>query len=137
MLHRFEKFHLITDYIKQKHRETDEYNTQHNIDTSALINGRNLTNIGTLRAYIAAYLRQHPKIHNEMTFLVRQLQPGENGLPLEIYVFSNDQEWANYEAIQADIFDHILAVIPMFELRVFQHPTGHDMHSMFDNRKPN
>src|SRR5690606_38410698 len=85
-----------------------------------------LTNVGTFRAYLVAYLRQHPKIHKEMTFLVRQLPPTEVGLPLEVYVFANDTRWAFYEAIQADIFDHILAIAPEFGLRVFQSPSGHD-----------
>ncbi|MEE9463034.1 MAG: mechanosensitive ion channel family protein, partial [Bacteroidales bacterium] len=76
------------------------------------------------------YLLQHPKIHNDMTFLVRQLQPDEKGLPLEIYVFSNDQAWANYEAIQSDIFDHILAVLPEFDLKVFQNPSGRDFQNL-------
>jgi miniconductance mechanosensitive channel len=126
MLQRYEKFQLITDYIREKCREITEYNQAHGVDTSELINGRNLTNVGTFRAYVAAYLRGHPKVHQGMTFLIRHLPPGEHGLPVEIYVFSNDQEWANYEAIQADIFDHILAVIPQFDLRVFQYPTGSD-----------
>jgi len=126
MLERFEKFQLLTDYLKTKREEIAAYNKEHNIDPSELINGRNLTNIGTFRAYVVAYLKNHPKIHQDMTFLIRHLPPGEHGLPMEIYVFSNDQVWANYEAIQADIFDHILAVIPLFELRVFQRPTGND-----------
>ena len=98
-----------------------------------LINGRNLTNVGTFRAYLEAYLRNHPKIHRNMTFLVRQLQPTDRGLPIEIYVFSNDQAWARYEAIQADIFDHILAVVPLFDLRVFQMPTGADLRTLADS----
>ncbi len=130
MLDRYEKFQLITEYIKSKRMEIAQYNIEHKIDTSELINGRNLTNIGTLRIYVGAYLRHHPKINQEMTFLIRQLQPGEFGLPLEIYVFSNDKDWARYEAIQADIFDHILAVIPLFDLRIFQRPTGHDLLEM-------
>nr|MBN2276562.1 mechanosensitive ion channel [candidate division Zixibacteria bacterium] len=130
MLDRFEKFQLISDYVKNKRREITEYNKTNNFDTSELINGRNLTNIGTFRAYVAAYLRQHPKIHQDMTFLIRHLTPGPNGLPVEIYVFSNDQVWANYEAIQADIFDHILAIVPLFELRMFQNPTGFDFRSI-------
>jgi miniconductance mechanosensitive channel len=88
-----------------------------------LINGRNLTNIGTLRAYIQAYLHNHPRINNEMTFLVRQLESGASGLPIEIYVFTDEKAWANYEAIQSDIFDHILAVVPEFGLKIFQYPT--------------
>jgi len=130
MLERFRKFQLLTDYIDTRSEEIAAYNTKHDIDTSELINGRNMTNVGTFRAYIVAYLHNHPKIHENMTFLVRQLQPTEHGLPIEIYVFSNDQVWANYEAIQADIFDHILAVVPMFDLRVFQQPTGNDLKAI-------
>ena len=104
----------------------DEENRVQKIDTTQIVNGRRLTNVGTFRAYVAAYLRQHPKIHRDMTFLIRQLPPGENGLPIEVYVFTNDTVWANYEAIQADIFDHLLAVMPAFDLRVFQNPTGPD-----------
>ena len=86
-----------------------------------------MTNVGTFRAYLIEYLRRHPKIHNEMTFLVRQLQPTDKGLPIEIYVFSNDQRWVQYEDIQADIFDHIFAALPEFGLRPFQSTTGHDI----------
>jgi miniconductance mechanosensitive channel len=130
MLRRFEKYQLITDYIKQKRTEIAEYNKANDIDTSELINGRNLTNLGTFRAYVAAYLHHHPKIHQGLTFLIRHRPPTEKGLPLEIYVFSNDQVWANYEAIQADIFDHILAVVPMFDLRIFQLPSGYDIKTL-------
>jgi miniconductance mechanosensitive channel len=126
MLQDFAKIQYISEYIEQKKNEVSEYNRGHDVDESSFANGRHLTNIGTFRAYIIAYLKNHPKIHQEMTFLVRQLPPSAHGLPIEIYVFSNDQDWANYEAIQADIFDHILAVIPEFELRVFQEPTGQD-----------
>jgi miniconductance mechanosensitive channel len=126
-LDQYEKIQYLNEYITTRRREVDEYNREHNIDTSVPINGRKLTNIGTFRAYVVGYLRNHPKINQEMTFLIRQLPPGEHGLPIEIYVFSNDQVWANYEAIQADIFDHILAVVPIFGLRVFQLPTGHDV----------
>jgi len=135
MLARFEKFQLISEYIKEKKKEISEYNKKHDIDTSELVNGRNLTNIGTFRAYIVAYLHNHPKIHQSMTFLIRQLSPNDKGLPLEIYVFCNDQEWANYEAIQADIFDHILAVAPRFDLRIFQNPTGSDFRILSDSLK--
>jgi miniconductance mechanosensitive channel len=89
-----------------------------------------MTNLGTFRTYLENYLHKHPKIHQDMTFLVRHLQPTDKGIPLEIYVFSKDQAWANYEAIQADIFDHILAVLPEFGLRVFQNPTGHDFQKL-------
>ena len=86
-----------------------------------------MTNVGTFRAYLIEYLRRHPKIHKEMTFLVRQLQPTEKGLPIEIYVFSSDQRWVQYEDVQADIFDHIFASLPEFGLRPFQIDTGYDV----------
>ena len=130
MLGRYEKYQLITDYIRQRREEIAVYNKEHGIDSSVLVNGRNMTNLGTFRAYVSAYLRNHPKVHKSMTFLIRYLAPGDNGLPLEIYVFSNDQEWAHYEGIQADIFDHILAVLPYFDLRAFQHPTGSDFRRL-------
>ena len=129
MLKRFGRFQLIRDYVSQRQVEVDEENRAQKIDTTQIVNGRRLTNVGTFRAYVAAYLRQHPKIHRDMTFLIRQLPPGENGLPIEVYVFTNDTVWANYEAIQADIFDHLLAVMPAFDLRVFQNPTGADFGS--------
>ena len=97
---------------------------ERNVDASDPLNGRQLTNLGTFRAYAVAYLRNHPKIHQEMTFLVRHLAPTEHGLPIEIYVFSRDQVWSNYEGIQADIFDHILAIAPAFDLRVYPEPNG-------------
>jgi len=130
MIERFSRFEYIADYVQRKKEELARYNINHNVDTTFLVNGRHMTNLGTFRAYVEAYLRNHPMIHRDLTFLVRQLQPGEHGLPLEIYVFSNVQTWAKYEAIQADIFDHILAVIPLFDLRVFQRPTGHDLRSL-------
>lgn len=130
MLEKFRKIQYISEYIERKKEEVARHNKEHKVDTSVLANGRHLTNIGTFRAYIQAYLKNHPKIHRNMTFLIRHLKPTEYGLPVEIYVFSNDQVWANYESIQADIFDHILAVVPEFELRVFQNPTGHDFRTL-------
>jgi miniconductance mechanosensitive channel len=128
------KIKLITEYIAGKQREIEEYNQQHGIDTSVLINGRRQTNVGIFKAYIIAFLRHHPQINRDMTFLVRHLQPGKNGLPIEIYVFSSDKVWANYEAIQADIFDHLLAALPVFDLRIFQTPSGYDFRHI--NRIP-
>jgi miniconductance mechanosensitive channel len=130
MLARFKKFDFIREYIEGKQEEIVEYNKVHESDTSQLINGRRQTNIGVFRAYTVAYLKNNPKIHKNMTFLVRHLEPTSHGLPVQIYVFSNDQAWANYEAIQADIFDHLLAALPEFELRVFQNPTGYDFRSL-------
>ncbi len=130
MLEKFKKIKYISEYVEKKLDEVSEHNRTAGVDESDLINGRHLTNLGTFRAYVAAYLRHHPHVHRGMTFLVRHLQPTETGLPIEIYVFSSDQVWANYEAIQADIFDHILAIIPEFELRVFQNPTGADFRTL-------
>jgi miniconductance mechanosensitive channel len=129
-LERFSRIQYISEYIERKNAELSEYNQEHGVDESSLVNGRKLTNIGTFRAYVEAYLHNHPKIHQNMTFLVRQLAPTDHGLPLEIYVFSNDQVWARYESIQADIFDHFLAAIPAFDLRVFQNPSGADFQSL-------
>jgi len=136
LLQRFKRMYLLQDYIQRKETELREYNQEHDNDASLLINGRHLTNLGTFRAYLEAYLRQHPKIHKDLTFLVRHLPPTSKGLPIEIYVFSNDQEWAHYEAIQADIFDHILASLPLFDLKVFQEPTGTDILSLVETLRP-
>ena len=131
MIGRYSKYNVIANYIKVKLEEVQRFNIENNITDESLINGRSLTNIGTFRAYIEGYLRNHNKIHDEMTFLVRQLSPSANGLPIEIYVFSNDTDWLNYEKIQADIFDHLLAVVSEFELKVFQNPSGSDFKSSF------
>ncbi len=126
MLTRFEKIQYISEYIEKKKDELEAFNKATKVDNASLANGRRMTNIGTFRAYVWAYLQNHPMINRQMTFLIRQLPSAEHGLPIEIYVFSKDKVWANYEAIQADIFDHILAVVPEFDLRVYQNPTGAD-----------
>jgi len=126
MLERYAKIQYISEYIEKTKQELKAFNEAAKVDNASLVNGRRMTNIGTFRAYVRAYLLNHPMINHQMTFLVRQLQPTEYGLPIEIYVFSKDQVWANYEAIQADIFDHILAVLPEFDLRVYQNPSGAD-----------
>lgn len=130
MLGRFKKIQHIREHLERKLEETRRFNEEQGADLSSLVNGRHLTNIGTFRAYVEAYLRNHPDIRQDMTFLVRQLPPVEKGLPLEIYVFSREQRWAYYEAIQADIFDHILAVVGEFDLRVAQLPTGADLRAV-------
>ena len=130
MLERFKRIQLISQYIQNRQEEILVYNKKHQVDESTLVNGRRLTNIGVFRSYVEAYLRQHPMIHKDMTFLIRQLSPSENGLPIEIYVFCKDTNWTAYEAIQADIFDHILAVVPEFDLRVFQEPSGSDFQKI-------
>ena len=124
MIEKFRSFALIKEYIDTKVIEIDKYNIENNFNDASPVNGRSLTNIGTFRAYVECYLRSHAKIHGNMTFLVRQLAPKSDGVPIEIYVFSNDTNWINYEAIQSDIFDHLLAVLPQFELKVFQNLTG-------------
>ena len=126
LLEKFTHFELLKDYIEQKTKEVADHNTSNSINAAELINGRRLTNVGTFRAYIEAYLRNNSKIHPEMTFLIRQLEPTARGLPIQIYVFTNDTDWVRYEGIQADIFDHLLAIIPEFRLKVFQSPTGKD-----------
>lgn len=123
----FRQFHLLRDYVDRKAHELEEYNRKHNPDGDAIVNARRLTNLGMLRAYVTEYLRRHPMIHQELTFLVRQLAPGPTGIPLEIYVFVSDVRWAIYEGVQADVFDHLLAMIPEFGLRVFQQPSGADL----------
>lgn len=127
LLARLQNIQLLQDYLAQKTKEIEEYNAVHNIDSSSLVNGRHLTNLGTFRAYLMAYLRSHPGINQDMILLVRHLQPTTNGLPMEIYVFTKDVGWVQHESVQADIFDHILAVIPQFDLRLFQNPGGHDL----------
>jgi miniconductance mechanosensitive channel len=130
MIDRFRRIDDLKGYIDEKQRELQDWNAEHDIDDSVLVNGRRMTNLGTFRAYLVSYLRNHPMINQDMTFLVRQLPPGANGLPIEIYVFSSDKRWAAYEDIQSDIFDHILAVIPEFDLRVYQHPSGKDVQEV-------
>ena len=133
MIKKFKRIQILRDVIEKKENELDEHNKKYEIDNSVLVNGRRMTNIGVFRAYIGAYLHNHPKINNEMTSMVRQLQPTDKGLPLQIYVFSNDKRWVEYEKIQSDIFDHILAVAPEFDLRVFQNPSGYDVVRLLDS----
>ena len=135
MIERFSKIRYIADYMEKKKKELAEYNTAHQLDDSTPADKRQLTNVGTFRAYVASYLKNHPMINQEMTFLIRQLAPAEHGLPMEIYVFCKDKIWANYEAIQSDIFDHILAVVPEFDLKVFQSPTGSDFKALAGNKQ--
>ncbi len=130
MLDRFKKVQYIREYVSEKLEELSAHNRELHADEALLVNGRHLTNVGVFRAYLERYLRDHPKVHEGMTFLVRQLAPTEHGLPIEIYLFSNDQAWASYEAFQADIFDHVLAVLPLFDLRPFQMPTGADLQQL-------
>lgn len=134
MLAHFDNIALLRDYLARKREELKDANSE--VDPASLANGRRLTNIGTLRAYIEAYLRSRSDINTDLTFLIRQLKPGPNGLPIELYVFSSEKRWIQYEGIQADIFDHILAIIPEFGLRLFQEPSGHDFQAGIHQHSP-
>jgi len=126
----FTRFALLKGYIQDKEQELADYNEGLETEVDADVNRRRLTNIGTFRAYAYNYLKNHPKIHQGMTLIVRQLAPGPEGLPLEIYCFTNTTEWAVYEDIQSDIFDHLLAIVPEFGLRLFQKPAGSDLANL-------
>ncbi len=130
MLARLQKIELLKEYLTSKINEIDSYNSKMNLDFSLTPNGRRITNLGTFRAYLKAYLHNREDIHDGLTFLVRQLEPGTNGLPIEIYVFATTTDWVKYEDIQADIFDHIFAVIKEFNLNIFQNPTGTDIKNL-------
>ena len=110
--------------------EIKKYNEENDCDESSPVNSRRLTNLGTFRAYMAAYLKANKNIHANMTQMVRQLDPGATGIPLEVYAFTSRIDWVIYEGIQSDIFDHIFAVLPEFGLRVYQNPTGHDVREV-------
>lgn len=135
MIERFKDIELIQDYVVRKCKELRAYNSDHAVEESA-VNSRRLTNIGTFRAYLEAYLDQHTGLSDEMTFLVRHLPPSNLGLPIEIYAFCVETDWAKYEAVQADIFDHVLAVLPEFGLRAFQEFTDIELITETpDNRR--
>ena len=123
------KIHLVTEYLERKYNEITAHNKKIGADKSVLINGRNLTNFGVFRKYLDAYLAQNSSVSKELFSMVRQLPPTSKGIPLEIYCFSSNKEWANYEAIMSDIFDHIIAAIPYFDLEVFEEPTGKDLNA--------
>jgi len=127
---RLKRFTLLTDYMQTKQAEIDEWNNRLGESRSDAVNTRRLTNIGTFRAYIQHYLKAHPLIRNDMTMLVRQLAPGSDGLPLEIYCFTNTTAWAAYEGIQSDVFDHLYCILPEFGLRAYQQPSGSDLQNV-------
>lgn len=124
------KVERIKDYVKSRNAEIIDYNKARNVDKQELINGRHLTNIGVFRMYMEAYLSEHPNIAKDQTLMVRQLQPAEIGIPLEIYCFSNDIAWQNYEQIQSNIMDHFLAAVETFNLRVYQNASGADFRGL-------
>lgn len=117
----------------EREKEITEFNKKNKVNRSNLVNGRALTNLGVFRAYIQNYLKNHPGIHKESTLMVRQLEPTENGVPLEVYAFTNTIVWTQYETIQSDIFDHLFAVAPEFGLRIFQNPSGSDLKTALTN----
>ena len=127
MIDKFRKIKLISGYIDRKCSEIEAHNSKLGIEPCEGLNGRTITNIGTFRAYCEAYLQSHPGIHKDMTFLIRQLEPTPEGLPIEIYVFTSDTRWVQYEGIQSDIFDHLFAILPHFGLAPYQSPSGNDL----------
>jgi miniconductance mechanosensitive channel len=124
----------ISQFLKERKKEIDDYNTNNAVDKSVLINGRHMTNIGVFREYAETYLKQNPNINTEMTVIVRQLLATEHGIPLEVYAFSKFKDFDNFEKNAADIFDHLLAAVPFFELEIFQSPSGSDMNMIGVNR---
>lgn len=121
---------LLKPYLDERGAEIAQWNADQGIDASIPGNGRRMTNVGCFRAYVVAYLKANPKIRQDMTFLVRQLAPGPTGLPIQIYVFTATTVWDDYEAIQADLFDHLFAILPHFGLRAYQHPSGADVRAI-------
>ncbi len=130
LLARLKNVQYIQEYLDHKVGELGDWNRERAINEASLVNGRRLTNLGTFRAYVQSYLKNHAEIRQDMTFLVRQLEPSADGVPLQIYVFSKEQRWVPYEGIMGDIFDHLLAVLPEFDLRVFQRPSGADLRQL-------
>lgn len=129
------KIHLIKPFIETRQSDIDAFNQSNQIDTSVLINGRRLTNIGIFRNYIELYLKNHPSIRQDMSLMVRQLTPTEHGLPLEIYCFTNTTDWGAYENIQSDIFDHLFSAAQYFKLDIFQSPSGADFSQVFNGKE--
>lgn len=131
----FKKIHLISDFISHRQSEIEKYNSEHTFDTTALINGRRMTNIGVFRNYVISYLENHPGINQEMTLIVRQQQATALGLPIEIYCFTKSVKWLDYEGVQSDIFDHLFAAASYFGLEIFQSPTGSDIYKSLSEAK--
>ncbi|MDR0694156.1 MAG: mechanosensitive ion channel family protein [Prevotellaceae bacterium] len=137
MLARYRKIQFMDTYIDQKQTEIATFNTAKQVDISTGVNGRRQTNLGIFRAYLQRYLEHHPQLSRDFTLMARQLQPTNSGIPIEIYVFATTTEWVKYEAIQSDIFDHIIAAIPYFDLRIFQNPSWNDYQLMSSGASSN
>lgn len=132
MLQRLKHVHLLTDYLQEKMRDIAYASGENRQDLTVGLNRRRLTNIGTFRAYLLAYLQAHSNIRQDLTVMVRQLEPTSEGLPVEIYAFTRTIKWSEYEEIQSNIFDHVLSILPEFGLRAHEAPTGHDVRSLAD-----
>lgn len=130
MLEKYRKIQLLKDYIDETEAVVHAYNKENGIDNEVLVNGRRQTNLGVFRAYLTAYLKNLPVVNKDLNCMVRHLQPTDHGLPVELYFFSTIKDWIPYEGVQADVFDHVLAIIPEFDLRVFQSPSGADFQKL-------
>ncbi|MCK0132210.1 mechanosensitive ion channel family protein [Flavobacteriaceae bacterium F08102] len=126
-LKRFSKIQLIANYIQHRQKDINHYNEVNNADKSVIVNGRNQTNLGLFRKYCDLYLHKHPAVNKEMMIMTRHLSPTKEGIPLEIYTFSKDKEWLNYEHIMADIFEHLIAALSFFDLELYQAPSSKDL----------
>lgn len=129
-IEKYKKITLVSSFLEHREKDNDLFNKTHDIENSLLINGKNQTNLGVFRKYIDAYLNENPAVNKNMFLMVRHLPPTEKGIPLEVYCFSKDKQWVNYEHIQADIFDHLLASAPYFDLEVFEFPSGNDLSEL-------
>lgn len=135
MLEKYRKIQLLAGYVEGTEQVIREYNKEHDIDNSILVNGRRQTNLGVFRAYLTAYLKSLPEVNQELTCMVRQLQPTDHGIPMELYFFCSNKLWVPYEGVQSDVFDHVLAIIPEFDLQVFQSPSGRDFQKAFASQE--
>ena len=131
----YKKYNLLTEFVTQRQQEIEKYNAEYGVDTTQLINGRRMTNIGVFRNYVEFYLRKNKNIRKDMTLMVRQLSTEDRGVPIEIYCFTNTTNWAEYEGIQSDIFDHLFAAVSFFDLEIFQQPSGSDIIKVGNNLK--
>jgi len=127
LIGRLQSIDFLKDYLKETQLQIEQFNAENTVNPNNLVNGRHMTNIGTFRVYAEKYLESNPSINTDLTFMVRQLQATENGLPIEIYVFSKEKALKKFEEVAADIFDHLLAAVPYFDLEIFQSPSGSDM----------
>ena len=135
-INHFKNFSLVKSYLEKKEQEIKKHNEQYKLNTKKdIVSSRAITNLGVFRAYVEAYLKQHPFISNTLTLMVRHLPPTDKGIPIEIYAFSNDIRWESYESIQADIFDHIMTSTKKFDLKIFQSPSGSDISQLIEKTK--